>query len=259
METIDVVQTVVRSGDKYLVGKRSKDNYWEFLGGKIEDESLKEAALRELNEETDLRLREKDIEEFRRGDSYRSSDDGRFRLNPVLIELSEDKRYSMTRKGLSREHTDFAWLKLEEFDEYEKLGQYPALENLEIINGRVALAFLERDGEFLVVKRSKKNSSAGQWGAVSGKIESGETPEEAAKRELKEETGLVAKVKMKGDFYIGRGEKGIWRLEPVLMEYKSGEIDLNWELSDHRWLKPSEVENLDTLGRMKGLKEVGII
>jgi 8-oxo-dGTP pyrophosphatase MutT (NUDIX family) len=259
METIDVVQTVVRAGEKYLMGKRSKDKYWEFLGGKVEDESLKEAALRELNEETDLKLNERDIKEFRRGDSYRSSDDEKFRLNPVLIVLSEEKMNSMTREGLSREHTDFAWIELEEFDEYETLGQYQALENLNLIEGRVALAVVEKDGKSLAVKRSKDNSSAGKWGAVSGKIESVEAPEEAAKRELREETGLEAEVNRKGDYYIGRGEKGLWRLEPVLMKYRSGEVNLNWELSEYRWLKPDEIENLETMGRMKGLEKLGLV
>lgn len=259
METVDVVQAVVRSGEKYLIGKRSRDDYWEFLGGKVEDESLKEAALRELNEETDLELSERDIEEFRRGDSYRSSDDEKFRLNPVLIILSEEKMSLMTREGLSCEHTDFAWIELEEFDEYETLGQFQALENLELIEGSVALAIVEKDGKFLAVKRSEENSSAGRWGSVSGKIESGETPEEAAKRELMEETGLEAEVKRRSEYYIGRGEKGLWRLEPVLLEYKSGEVDLNWELSEYRWLKPREVENLETMGRMKGLRKLDIL
>jgi 8-oxo-dGTP pyrophosphatase MutT (NUDIX family) len=259
-DTLDVVQTVVESEGEFLIAKRSRDSYWEFMGGKVKKgEDLEEAALRELNEETDLKLQKKDTKDFRRGDSYRSSADSKYRLNPVHFRISEEKKKKMTEEGLSREHTDFQWIDLTRFDEFETLGQYQALENPEIVNGRVALAVVEKDGEYLVVKRSEENSSAGKWGAVSGKIEAEENVEEAAKRELNEETGLKAEIIGKADFYIGKGEKGYWRLEPVLMKYVSGEVNLNWELSDFQWIKPEEAKNLDTMGRMKGLEKLDIL
>ncbi|MFB6100406.1 MAG: NUDIX domain-containing protein [Candidatus Nanohalobium sp.] len=258
-DTFDVVQTVVRSGGEYLLAKRSEDNFWEFMGGKVkEEEDLKQAAIRELNEETDLELSQEELHDFRKGDSYRSEDDDRFRLNPVFFEVSEKKKREMSPEGLSEEHTDFEWIELTEFDRYDTLGQYPALEHLDVVNGRVALALVEKDGEFLVVKRSEENSTPGKWSTVSGGIEPGETPEDAAKRELREETGMEAEVVEKGGYYIGEGEQGTWRLEPVLMEYKSGEIDLNWELSRYRWVEPGEVENLDTLGKLKGFDKLGL-
>jgi 8-oxo-dGTP pyrophosphatase MutT (NUDIX family) len=258
-DTFDVVQTVVKSGEGFLIAQRSNDDLWEFMGGKIkEGEDLREAALRELNKETDLELKEEDLKNFRRGDSYRSSKDGRFRLNPVFFELEEDRKNSMTEQGLSEEHNDFEWIDITCFDEFNTLGQYRALEHLNIVNGRVALAFVERDGKFLAVKRSEENSTPSKWSTVSGGIEAGETPEEAAVRELFEETGLEAELERKGEYYIGRSEYGLWRLEPVLMEYTGGEIDLNWELSEYRWMKPEEVENLDTIGELKGFDKLGL-
>ncbi|MFB6158653.1 MAG: NUDIX domain-containing protein [Candidatus Nanohalobium sp.] len=138
-------------------------------------------------------------------------------------------------------------------------GKVKENEDLEIVNGRVALALVEKEGEFLAVKRSEENSTPGKWATVSGGSEPGENPEEAAKRELREETGLKAEVMEKGEYYIGEGEQGMWRLEPVLMEYKGGEIDLNWELSEYRWVDPGEVENLETLGKLKGFDKLGLI
>lgn len=34
-DTNKVVQTVVRSEEKYLIAKRTEDSYWEFMGGKV--------------------------------------------------------------------------------------------------------------------------------------------------------------------------------------------------------------------------------
>lgn len=208
-EKMDVVQTVVKSGEEYLIAKRSEYNYWEFMGGKVEKgETLKEAALRELNEETNLDLSSDKIRKFKKGDSYLSEDDEKFRLNPIYLEIGVEKKNDMSEDGLSEEHIDFEWIELEDFDEYETLGQYKALEHLDIINGRVALAVVHKNEKYLMVKRSEENSTPGKWSTVSGGIEAGETPEEAAKRELREETGLEAQVVEKGNYYIGEGESG---------------------------------------------------
>lgn len=45
--------------------------------------------------------------------------------------------------------------------------------------------------EYLVLRRSAGGRCPGAWEAVHGHIEAGETPAEAAARELAEETGLV--------------------------------------------------------------------
>ncbi|MBA3671874.1 MAG: NUDIX domain-containing protein [Gemmatimonadaceae bacterium] len=44
----------------------------------------------------------------------------------------------------------------------------------------------------LVLRRSPTTRCPGAWEMVHGRIEDGEAPEEAARRELREETGLVA-------------------------------------------------------------------
>lgn len=258
-EKIDVVQTVVKSGGEYLIAKRSEDNYWEFMGGKVEKgETLKEAALRELNEETDLNLSKNDFQKFRKGDSYLSEDDEKFRLNPIYLEIDIKKKRSMSQEGLSEEHTDYEWIDLKGFDEYETLGQYKALEHLDIVNGRVALAVVRKNRKYLMVKRSEENSTPGKWSTVSGGIEAGENPEEAAKRELDEETGLKAQVAETAEYYIGEGESGYWRLEPVHMDYENGDIDLNWELSEHKWVKPEEVDDMETIGKLKSFDKLGL-
>jgi len=260
----DVAQLVLRTefedGEKYLLALRTTDELYEWIGGKKEEgESLEEAAVREMKEEIKIEWRESDFEVEKFGDAYLSSKDDRFRLNPVLISVSPEVARNIEDEDLSREHSRSEWIDIKQFDEYNTLGQYRALDHLDIVNGGVALAAVKKDEEVLLVQRSEENSTPGKWGLVSGGIESGETPEEAAVRELSEETGLEAEPVEKGDFFIGEGEHGYWRLEPVLMEHVSGEVNLNWELSQHEWIKPEKIEEKDKIGEMKGLEKLELV
>jgi 8-oxo-dGTP pyrophosphatase MutT (NUDIX family) len=251
-ENSEVVKTVIESGGKILLARSREAGCWEFptveTGENLEDKAI------QITEEV-TGSDEIEAENLRPGDSYREE---KSRVTPVYVELNEERKELIKEKTLSDSYTEVEWIDVKEFDEFNTGEEYRALEHLDIVNGRVALAFVERDGKFLAVKRSEENSTPGKWSTVSGGIESGETPEEAAVRELSEETGLEAEVERKGEYYIGRGENGVWRLEPVLMSYRGGEVDLNWELSDHRWVKPEEVENLDTIGELKGFDKLGL-
>jgi len=57
----------------------------------------------------------------------------------------------------------------------------------------VALAVAVKDKKFLLIKRGIPPKK-GMWGAPSGFIETGETPEEACLRELKEEAGVSGEI-----------------------------------------------------------------
>ena len=58
----------------------------------------------------------------------------------------------------------------------------------------VVAGFLKKDGKILVGQRPENNSLPGQWEFPGGKIEPGETPEQALVRELQEELGIDAEV-----------------------------------------------------------------
>lgn len=58
----------------------------------------------------------------------------------------------------------------------------------------IALAVPLRDGKLLIARRTEGQHLAGSWEFPGGKIEHGELPADAARRELEEETGLVAGV-----------------------------------------------------------------
>lgn len=55
------------------------------------------------------------------------------------------------------------------------------------------LCYIKRDDSYLMLFRNKKKNdmNEGKWMGVGGHIEKGETPEQAAIREIKEETGLI--------------------------------------------------------------------
>lgn len=259
-ETSEVVQTVVRystdTGEKYLLGLRSRDEYWEFMGGKVkENESVKQAGLRELKEETGIELEEEDINNYREGESYISADDQKFELNPVLIDIDAEKAGNLKVETLSDEHLDYKWIELDNYHLYRTLGQFRALESLDLVEGDVALAVARKNDQYLVLKRSEETSSSGKWNFPGGKIEEDEAKKEAVLRELNEETGLQGEITESGESYVSSGELGYWRIFPFLVQV-SGEPEPNYEHSDFSWIKPSELENLETLGTSTALENL---
>lgn len=58
----------------------------------------------------------------------------------------------------------------------------------------IAIAVVERDGQFLVGRRPVGQPLAGYWEFPGGKVRRGESPADAAARECLEETGLAIDV-----------------------------------------------------------------
>lgn len=87
-----------------------------------------------------------------------------------------------------------------------------------------------------------KHSGYHKWALPKGIIEEGETSEEAAIREVKEETGVLAKIirKIMPDvrYQYQKKEFSVDKtVEFFLMEYQSGNIkNHNWEMEDTKWV-----------------------
>lgn len=87
-------------------------------------------------------------------------------------------------------------------------------------------AVLYRDGKVLIVRRGPGSSGAGFWEFPGGKVEPGESPEQALQREILEEIGIRIKV----EEYLGEN----------VHQYPSKKIRLNFY-----WAKlPQEQMNL---------------
>jgi 8-oxo-dGTP diphosphatase len=127
---------------------------------------------------------------------------------------------------------------------------------------------VRRDAELLVVHRSPGHG--GYWHAISGGVEAGESEPEAARRELREETGLEAdpgpvrhtyayplseEPERRGDFAPGTESIAV---ACFLVDVPAGwEPELDREHDGHRWCTVAEARRLlrfadaaDAVGRL---------
>jgi 8-oxo-dGTP diphosphatase len=104
---------------------------------------------------------------------------------------------------------------------------------------RAAGGILFRDGRVLLVHRPKYDD----WSFPKGKLEPGESWEDAAVREVEEETGLACEVGPE----VGRTHYEV-RGEPKEVRYfrmaGSGEARARNEVDEVRWLTPAEADVL---------------
>ncbi|HEX8894685.1 MAG TPA: (deoxy)nucleoside triphosphate pyrophosphohydrolase [Terriglobales bacterium] len=118
---------------------------------------------------------------------------------------------------------------------------------------QVAAALILRGDEILCCQRTEYQALALKWEFPGGKIEAGETPAQALRRELEEELGIVA--------HVGR------EITQVLHTYQNGNsVNLHFYLVEHydnqlqnrifrdvRWVRRNELPSLDFLDADKEL------
>ncbi|OFQ53379.1 (deoxy)nucleoside triphosphate pyrophosphohydrolase [Corynebacterium sp. HMSC074H12] len=109
---------------------------------------------------------------------------------------------------------------------------------------RVVGAVFAKGNRFLACRKAPGKSLAGQWEFPGGKIELGETPEQALAREIKEELSVTATVGDKVTTTVYEYDFATIELTTFLCTIESGDL----ALSDHdasRWVSPSEAQELD--------------
>jgi len=103
---------------------------------------------------------------------------------------------------------------------------------------------IEKEGEILLTLRNVEPFKD-YWCVPGGHIDFGETPEEAVKREVEEETGLKIKPKFFG--YYNEFYEGIGRHAVVLMfrAKAEGKIKIdNREVKEAGWFDEEQIFNL---------------
>jgi len=100
--------------------------------------------------------------------------------------------------------------------------------------------YAERGGMILLLKRAA-GAGTGSWYLPGGGLEPGETPEECALRELREESGLVPIGSLR---LMSVLPMFVYGVDTFLVEFAcacdTGDVLLSDEHSAHRWIEPRE-------------------
>src|SRR5437899_11329255 len=109
----------------------------------------------------------------------------------------------------------------------------------------VVAALIVRDGNILVCQRTRHQSMPLKWEFPGGKIESGEQPRDALRRELEEELGIDATIgeevaRIRHEYRNGAAVE----LRFYTVREYQGEIE-NRIFKDMRWAERSELASLD--------------
>ena len=106
----------------------------------------------------------------------------------------------------------------------------------------------------MLLRHDEAKLGPNQWGLPAGKIETGETPKEAAERERIEEIGLTHAVQfvryygpIRDTYYEGKYEIHLFQFN-----WEKGEIHLNREHKDFTWVAKEEISEMDV---MLGIEE----
>ncbi len=128
-------------------------------------------------------------------------------------------------------------------------------------------AVIQQDRKVLLIRRAYEPSK-GLWSIPGGLVEVGETVQEATKREVEEETGILIELGQLIDVIdnIVRDEMGKVKFHYILVDFlawptsANPEIHPSSEALEARWFAPKEIEELPlTRTAQRLLKKLDIL
>ena len=106
----------------------------------------------------------------------------------------------------------------------------------------VAAAVIIRDGRVLLTRRGEGQHLAGMWEFPGGKLEAGESPEEALLRECQEECGIEVEVAEILEVTHHRYPEKEVLLLFYRCELRAGEVR-HLQVADHAWVAPRDLDD----------------
>lgn len=109
------------------------------------------------------------------------------------------------------------------------------------------LCYIEQDGKYLMIHRVKKafDENKDKWIGIGGKFEAGESPFDCVRREMKEETGLVAgKLNYRGIITFVSDEYGTEYMHLFHTDDFSGELISSCPEGNLEWVDKDHIVNL---------------
>ena len=119
----------------------------------------------------------------------------------------------------------------------------------DIVYKEVVSSVVSRNGKCILEKRRESSRSyPGCWSLVAGKIESGESPVDAARREILEETSIKVGVPLGAmdPLYVREG-KVLFKVYPFHFDAGDQEVELNDENERYMWASVEDAKKLDTV------------
>jgi|688.fasta_scaffold68198_4 mutator protein MutT len=117
----------------------------------------------------------------------------------------------------------------------------------------IAAVYIEYNNKILLLHRQENKSQGNKWGIPGGKVDKGETPLQAAIREVKEETGYdISKqgIENLGTVYIEYNEKDhfTYHMFRTQLQEDPGAVKINFnEHKGFTWVTPSDGLKMDLL------------
>ncbi len=111
---------------------------------------------------------------------------------------------------------------------------------------KVSAAVIEHQNKVLITLRPRDKKLGGFWEFPGGKLEVGETPQEALKREIIEELDIKITVGALLETVHHRYDWGEVTIFAYLCHWVSGDIK-HLEVADHHWVAAEDLGNYDIL------------